>query len=418
MQTKRTSLAPRTLEGARASRRPTLAEELALAVRIEDRERDLVGVLLRCSTLPDELGRLAADLRRGAVELSDVVVGAPRDDAARRRATEKLGELAASIVTLDAKRATLRARRASERARGEAAECDALWHYMCAALAGTRLSGGILERASGALLRLARTAPELAHTAADLQRATERLGQARNDMVEAYQHLVASIARKYRGRGLDVGDIIQEGNIGLMRAVEKFDRRQGFRFATYATWWIRADLLRAISDQTRTIRLPTPVIGKLVRLGKTRAAAFRSGGAVPSVEELASEVGISADEVSRLMQLHNTVSLQSPVGEGATVEDFLSDREHPDLLEMASARELGQELQRALSALDPRGARVLCARYGIGIAAERTLADLGRELGVSRERVRQIEVAALQRLRDAARSGPLRELLETSTLRH
>ena len=418
MLTKRSRLVPRSSQGARASRLPSLAEELALAARIEDRERELVGVLLRCSALPNELARLVGDLQRGAVELSDVVVGAPRDAAARRCAVEKLGDLFASIVRLDAKRAMLRARRVSERGRSEPADCDAVWHDMCAVLAGTRLSGGLLERASEALRRSARGAPELAQTAADLRGATGRLGQARNDMVEAYQHLVASIARKYRGRGLDVGDIIQEGNIGLMRAVEKFDRRQGFRFATYATWWIRADLQRAISDQTRTIRLPAPVIGKLVRLGKTRAAAFRSGSAAPSVEELASEVGISADEVSRLMQLHNTVSLQSPVGEGATVEDFLSDRERPDLLEIASARELEKELQRALSVLDPRGARVLCARYGIGVAAERTLADLGRELGVSRERVRQIEVAALQRLRDAARSGPLRELLGTSTLHH
>ena len=413
---------------------------MALAKRIETSERELMKLLLRSSLLPSELVARMADVERGSLEPSALVVGAvPRDEASRRRALVTLRELVASLAALEAQRRQLRARVMSGPKRdasgaGLGRERHAVWRQMVDVTAGTRLASGLMLRTSEALLGLARSAAELAHTpaspalraiearaglgyvalqqtAAAVEAATRRVAQARNDMAAAYQRLVLVVARKYQGRGLDLVDIVQEGNIGLMRAAEKYDHRQGYRFTTYATWWIRADLQRAISDQTRTIRLPSPIIAKLIRVGRARDA-LRRAGRVPSPEALAAEAGVSADELSRLMQLHNTVSIQSPLGEGGTtLEDSLSDAARPDVLEATEARELDEGLRRALAVLDPREARVLCARYGIGSDAERTLADLGREFGVSRERIRQIEVAALRRVRESDQAGSLRELL-------
>jgi RNA polymerase primary sigma factor len=414
---------------------------LVLARGIEKSERELVKLLLLSSLLPRELTVRLGEVQGGSLELSDVVVGAvPGDESSQRRALEKLRQLVACLAALDAQRARLEAPDDSEALRGASRDGvsrqrHAVWQQMVMVLAETRLDFELVRQTSELLLELARSAAALAHTrpaspklreleeraglghealmqtAAAVQRATRRVERARNDMVAAYQRLVVSIARKYRGRGLDIVDIIQEGNIGLMRAAEKYDHRQGFRFATYASWWIRSALRRAIADQTRTIRLPSAIIGKLFRMSRA-LEVLRNAGKAPSLEELATQVGVSADEMSRLLQFRNTISLESPVGEsGATLEELLVDPALPNLLEVAQARQLDERLRCLLSVLDSRQARVLCARYGIGDAAERTLADLGRELGVSRQRVRQIEVAALRRMRDSGQSDTLRELL-------
>lgn len=421
---------------------PNLDEEIVLAKSIESSERELVNVLLLSSLLPDELAQRMEAIELGSLEPSDIVVGAaPRCESSRRRSLEELRNRVASLAALEARRAELRARvtaRTSSEANGDEVgrELHAVWQEMVAVMAGTRLASGLVKGTSELLIHLARSASELAHalpaspelcaiearaglghealerTSAAVREATRRVERARNEMVEAYQRLVSAIARKYQGRGLDVVDIVQEGNIGLMRAAEKFDHHQGFRFATYATWWIRSDLQRAIADQTRTIRLPSPIIHKLVRVRRAAREAYQNAGMAPSVEELAAQAGVSADEVSGLMQLHNTISIQSPVGrDGATLQDSLVDREVPDLLDAVAAGELDERLRRALSVLDPRQARVLRARFGIGAEGERTLADLGREFGLSRERIRQIEAAALRRMRDSDESGPLREWL-------
>jgi len=421
---------------------PNLDEEIVLAKSIEASERELVNVLLLSSLLPNELaGRMAA-IQLGSLDPLEIVVGAaPRCESSQRRALEELRRTVAALAALEARRAELRARGTAQTSREAHAdearrELHALWQEMVAVMAGTRLASGLVKRTSESLAHLARSASELAlaspasselrdieeraglghealrRASAAAQEATRRVEQARNDMVEAYQRLVVTIARKYQGRGLDVVDIVQEGNIGLMRAAEKFDYHQGFRFATYATWWIRSDLQRAIADQTRTIRLPSPIINKLVRVRRAARETYQNEGTAPSVEELATQVGVSADEVSRLMQLRNTISIQSPIGQdGATLLDSLVDQELPDVLDAAVAHELDGRLRRALSVLDSRQARVLCARYGIGAEGELTLADLGREFGLSRERIRQIEVAALRRVRDSDESDALREWL-------
>ena len=420
---------------------PDLDGELILARGIEASERELVNLLLRSALLPSELAARMADVRDGSLRPSAVIVGAvPRDEPSQRRSLEELGEMVERVAALEARRARLRARGAGRASTGANAddvrrELHGLWQELVALTAGTRLASGLVKRTSESLLRLARSAAALEPMTAsnhDLRDIEERAGleqdalrqtcaavreasrgveRARNAMVEAYQRLVITIARRYQGRGLDLVDLVQEGNIGLMRAAEKFDHRQGFRFATYATWWIRSDLQRAIADQTRTIRLPNPVIGKLVRVRRAAREAYQSEGTEPSPEELATRVGVSADELSMLMQLRNTISIQSPVGEsGATLEESLVDHSRPDLLDAALEHELDERLRRALSALEPRQARVLRARYGIG-SGERTLADLGRELGLSRERVRQIEVVALRRLRASDPSETLKEWL-------
>jgi RNA polymerase sigma factor (sigma-70 family) len=445
MQTKPTSVSTRSppLKAAGSTLAPSLEAELVLARRIVDAEHELVAVLLGTALLPSELGRLMLDVEAGSLEPWDVVVGAiPPDQPSKRRALEELRSAATRIAHLEAQRARLRTQRSAERAAHEQSadleqRSNALWLEMVEVLAETRLASGPVRRASEALEELARAAEDpvqappgsaqlrgieeraglgrhaLKQAAAAARAASRRVTRARNDMVKAYQRLVAAIARKYQGRGLDVVDIIQEGNIGLIRAAEKYDYRQGCRFATYASWWIRSDLQRAIADQSRTIRLPGQIIGKLVRLRRTALETFQDTGARPSPEEVAAQAGISTDEVSMLLQLHNTVSLHTPLGEGrATLEDSLADQDSADVLDGVEARDLDAQLGRALSVLDSRGAHVLRARYGLGSGDGRTLADLGREYGLSRERVRQIEVNALRRVRDSEQADTLRELLD------
>ena len=231
------------------------------------------------------------------------------------------------------------------------------------------------------------------------------------ELTNSNLRLVVSIARKYQNRGLPMLDLVQEGNLGLMRAVEKFDSHRGFKFSTYATWWVRQAVTRALADQGRTIRLPVHVVERLQQLGSAERELHRKLDRDATPAEIAEEIGWTLEQVEVLLQQRqHTVSLETPVGEEeSTLEDFIQDTGGWATDEMAIRMVTRQNVVDALQDLPPRLRLVLTLRFGFFDDRPRTLEEVGRELGVTRERVRQLERQALDRLRSSGRLPTLAE---------
>jgi RNA polymerase primary sigma factor len=379
--------------------------EIALAQRIEQAEATIVRALLLSPIAVRELASIGEELRAGKLRARDITRN-PADEEDEDAARARLLELFAPVHDLErALRRRLRGVAPKRRTASAFLEQMRLTRSVLVRVVA-RMRGDGEERGEGR---------EVQATLATVRSGEREADRAKADLIQANLRLVVSIAKKHTGQGLQLGDLIQEGNIGLMRAVDKFDYKRGFKFSTYATWWIRQSITRAIADQGRTIRTPVHMVETGNRLSSARNRLVQMCGREPTVEELAQEVGLPAAKAHMaLMARREPVSLETPAGEdgSARLVDFVADAESDDALDALLRKRFVEGTRDLLATLTAREAQVLKMRFGLDGGTERTLAEIGASFDLTRERIRQIETQALRKLRLPTRAKRLRAIFD------